>query len=418
MISALKGNIIAAPKLGELDITEKGYLVFNDGGILGVFQNLPEKYAGAEVTDFGDKLILQSFCDMHLHAPQFAMLGMGMDLPLLDWLNAYTFRTEAQFADLDYAREVYMQLAQQLVKNGTTRICMFSSVHTDATLLLMEILEQSGICGFVGKVNMDRNCPDYLAETLEQSKRETLRWLDGCARFNHIKPILTPRFTPTCSDELMAWLGQLAAERGLYVQSHMSENLAEIDWVCQLHPDCKQYWETYQKYGLFGNNTVMAHCVFSDERERAAMREHGVLVAHCADSNVNLSSGIAPVKQMLNENVRVVLGSDIAGGAQLPMLNVITMTIRASKMRRIQTGWQDNFLTVAEAYYLATTAAAQVFGAGEGFAVGDPLHAVVIDDASFAKTRPLSVRERFERGIYLADHSNICAVYSEGIRIK
>ena len=418
MISALKGNIITAPRLGELDIVENGYLVIKDECIQGAYKTLPETFQNVEVTDFTGKLILQSFCDMHLHAPQFAMLGMGLDLPLLDWLNTYTFRTEAQFADLNYAREVYTMLAQQLIKNGTTRVCMYSTVHTDTTLLLMEILEQSGICGYVGKVNMDRNCPSSLAEPLARSKSETLRWLDGCAQFNHIKPIITPRFTPTCSDELMQWLGELAAERGLRVQSHLSENLSEIDWVQKLRPDCNQYWESYETYGLFGKNTVMGHCVYSDERERKAMQERGVVVAHCADSNINLASGIAPVRQMLNEGVRVVLGSDIAGGAQLPMLNVITMTIRASKMRRIQTGWQDEFLSVEEAYYLATTSGAQVMGAGAGFAAGDKLHALVIDDASFAKTRPLTVQERFERAIYLADHSNICAVYSEGIRIK
>ena len=404
--------------MGELDIVENGCLVMEDERILGVFPELPDAFAGAEITDWGDRLILQSFCDMHLHAPQFAMLGMGMDLPLLDWLNAYTFRTEAQFSDISYAREVYSQLAQKLVKNGTTRVSMYSSIHTDATLLLMEILEQSGICGYVGKVNMDRNCPDYILEPLEKSKSETLRWLDGCTQFNHIKPILTPRFTPTCSNELMKWLGEIAAERGLPVQSHLSENLAEMDWVRELHPDCRQYWETYDKYGLFKNGTLMGHCVYSDEKERRAMRERGVIAIHCADSNINLASGIAPVRQMLNEGLHVALGTDIAGGAQLPMLDVIAMTIRASKMRRVQTGWQDEFLTVAEAYYLATSAGAQIFGAGTGFAKGDRLHALVIDDTNFAKTRPLSVRERFERCIYLADQGNICAVYSEGIRVK
>src|SRR5699024_4873721 len=154
------------------------------------------------------------------------MLGMGMDLPLLEWLNAYTFQTEERFADLDYARRVYRRLAEELIANGTTRVVMFSSRHADATLVLMEELERAGVCGCVGKVNMDRNS-GVAQEATEASMAETLWWLDGC-RFDHVKPILTPRFTPSCSDELMAFLGRLARERDLPVQSHLSENLDEV----------------------------------------------------------------------------------------------------------------------------------------------------------------------------------------------
>ena len=103
--------------------------------------------------DYGDCLIVQSFADLHLHAPQYPMLGMGMDLPLLDWLNAYAFPTEARFAEPDYARTVYRQLAGELASHGTTRVCMFSSFHTDATLILMDELEKAGITGYVGKVS-------------------------------------------------------------------------------------------------------------------------------------------------------------------------------------------------------------------------------------------------------------------------
>ena len=147
-ITILKGNIISAPELGKLDITEKGYLVAEDGIIAGVFAQLPEQYAGAPVEDFGDALILQSFADLHLHAPQYPMLGTGMDLPLLDWLNAYAFPTEARFADPAYAREIYRRLAQELIAGGTTRVCMFSSLHTDATLILMAELEKAGVIGY------------------------------------------------------------------------------------------------------------------------------------------------------------------------------------------------------------------------------------------------------------------------------
>ena len=415
MKEILKGHIIHAPSLGALEIIENGCLVLRDGVIEGIYDVLPAEHSDGAVHDYGDKLIMQSFADMHLHAPQYPMLGMGMDLPLLQWLSTYTFPTEARFADSGYARTVYHRLANDLITNGTTRVCMFSSLHADATLVLMEELERAGVTGYVGKVNMDRNGAEgILQETTEESIAETVRWLKGCT-FKHVKPILTPRFTPSCTDKLMAELGKIKVERGLYVQSHLSESHAEMAWVRELHPHCERYWETYHKFGLWDDHTVMAHCVYSDEEERRAMREHNVLAVHCGDSNINISSGICPVRQLLNEGVWVSLGSDIAGGAQLPMYRVITTTIRTSKVRQIMDNWKTPFLTVPEGYYLGTTAGHRYFGAGDGFAKGDALHAIVVDDSDFpAPARLLSVNERFERAIYLMERRNLKAVWSEG----
>lgn len=377
----LKGNLVSAPALGKLEIVEHGCLVLHDDGSIQSVEKAVPQNADAEVIDYGDSLIMPSFVDMHLHAPQYPMLGMGMDLPLIDWLNTYTFKTEARFEDNDYARRIYKKLASDLITSGTTRVCMFSSLHTDATLILMEELEKAGVTGYVGKVNMDRNGSPELQETTEQSKRETLRWLDACGRFKTVKPILTPRFTPSCTDELMSWLGKLAAERGLYVQSHLSENKGEIAWVKELCPDCAQYWESYDRAGLWRDHTVMAHCVHSDEREG------------------NL----------------VTLGSDIAGGALLAMNKVITMSIRASKFRHMQSDGKDEFLTVEESYYLGSSAGHEYFGGHGGFVPGDYIHAIVVDDADFTEAAHLlTVRERFERAIYMMHRHNIVSVWSEG----
>ena len=417
-VKILQGNIVYAPKLGELITLPHGALVLDDGGVLRDVLPAAPTAADAEIIDWGDALLMPSFVDMHLHAPQYPMLGMGMDLPLMDWLNTYTFKTEARFADTDYARRTYRRLARDLITGGTTRVCMFSSLHTDATLILMEELERSGVTGYVGKVNMDRNSGDVLRETTEESKRETLRWLDECAQFRSVRPILTPRFTPSCTDDLMAWLGRLAEERGLYVQSHLSENGGEIALVKELHPDCRQYWETYAKYGLWKDHTVMAHCVHSDAREREALLRGNVAVAHCAGSNINICSGVAPVRTMLDEGVWVTLGSDIAGGAILAMNHVIAMSIRASKILHMQSDGEASFLTVDEAYYLGSTAGHRYFGADGGFAVGQPLHAIAVDDSGFAEpVRELSLRERFERSIYLMDKNAVRAVWSEGRRV-
>lgn len=412
----IKGNIISSPEFGKAEITENGFLVAENGKIKGIYQKLPQEYEESAVEDYGDALVMQSFADMHLHAPQYPMLGMGMDMPLLEWLNTYTFPTEACFKDNEFARKTYHRLAGELAAKGTTRVCMFSSIHREATLILMEELENAGITGYVGKVNMDRNGGENYQENTEESIAETVKWLEGC-NFEHIKPMITPRFTPSCSNELMQELGRIAKEKNLPIQSHLSENTGELSLVKDLHPDCSRYWESYQKYGLWNDRTLMAHCVWSDEQERKAIKDAGVWVVHCASSNENLVSGYAPVRVMLNEGVNVVLGSDIAGGDHLSMFKNITAAIRASKARRIMDDWQTDFLSVEEAFYLGTSAAAPFFGEKPGFAPGNMLHAIVVKDETLPMVRPLSVQERFERCIYRREHGAMLAVYSEGKKI-
>ncbi len=417
MVQIIKGNIIQAKELGKLDCLPNGYLVTEDGVIRAVSQTLPQEYAGLPVTDYGDQLILQSFADMHLHGAQYPMLGNGLDLPLLDWLNSYAFPTESRFQDEDYARMVYRKLVRELLDNGTTRVVMFASLHAEGTLILMEEMEKAGLTGYVGKVNMDRNNAPELNETTEESKASTLRWLDGCKQFKNVKPILTPRFTPSCTDELMTWLGETAKERNLYVHSHISENNKEIELVGQLHPDCKQYWETYAKFGLWKDHTVMAHCIYSDERERKAMKDHNVLAVHCPSSNNNICSGVAPVRIMLEEGVWVALGSDISGGSQLSMMEVMQQTVVTSKFRCMKDG--DRPLDAAEAYYLATSAGHKYFGDQPGFAPGNPLHAVVVDDSTVGVPgEQLTLPQRLERLLYRAKAEHITTVYSQGRKVK
>ncbi len=408
----IKGNIIEAKELGKLNTLKGGCIILSDDGIIeDVAEKIPQGFSG-DITDYGDALILQSFCDMHLHAPQFPMLGMGMDRFLLDWLKTYAFPTEAAFSDTSYARTVYSQLADTLIKNGTTRVSMFSSLHTDSTLILMKELEKRGISGYVGKVNMDRNGGENLEETTEESKIETLRWLERCSDFKLIKPIITPRFTPSCTDELMAWLGKLGEERNLPVQSHLSENASEIRWVRELHPDCQRYWETYNKYGLFKEKTLMAHCVHCDDVELEAIREHGAVAVHCASSNCNLMSGTAPVRHMLDMGVNVTLGSDIAGGSEIAMYRVLATTIAASKFRRMADNYLIDALTLPEAYYLSTSAGHVYFGDKPGFAKGNRLNAIVVDDSHFSPSkRELTLPERLEKAVYQMDDRAIKAVY-------
>lgn len=238
---ALKGNLLYTPACGQLEQHPQSYLVCENGQVAGIFAQLPERYQGIPVDDYGDKLILPGLVDLHVHASQYAYRGLGMDMELLEWLECNAFPEESKFADLAYARQAYGIFTDELTRSATTRACIFATLHRPATLVLMELLDRAGLPCFVGKVNMDRNSPDILRETTEQSLEETRLWLEQSGDFTHVRPMLTPRFIPSCTDELMDGLGRLQREFGVAMQSHLSENLSEIQWVSQLCPDTAFY---------------------------------------------------------------------------------------------------------------------------------------------------------------------------------
>ena len=412
-VTVIQGTIVSAPSLGTLESVEDGFLVAEGGRIAGVWPLLPERFWSVPIEDHRGELIVQAPVDLHLHAPQWPMIGSGADLDLLDWLERYTYPTEARCADAAWARQTAGGLARELVENGTTRACIFSSGHREATRILMEELEWKGITAYVGLVSMDRNCGP-LTQTTRRCIADVRQWLDECGGFPHVWPILTPRFVPACTDALMETLGELSSSRGLAVQSHLSESQEEVRWVRRLAPG-RAYWEVYAERGLWHGRTVMAHCVWSDRRERRAIAESGVTVAHCPSSNLALCSGIAEVRTMLDEGLKVGLGTDIGAGDTLSMFDAAGDAVRASKTRLIMDGSRP--LTAAEAWYLATSAGAAFFGASPGFAPGDPLHAVALDDRELPSPRPLTPEERLERAFYRRQEGAVRAVWSEGRKI-
>ena len=415
---ALRGNVIYTPECGRLELHPHSFLVCEEGKVAGVFPTLPERWQEIPVEDFGDRLILPGLVDLHVHASQYAYRGLGMDMELLDWLEQNAFPEESRFADLAYARRAYEIFAGELVKSATTRACIFATLHRPATLVLMELLEKAGLPCYVGRVNMDRNSPDTLRETTEQSLAETRLWLEQSKDFAKVRPMLTPRFVPSCTDELMHGLGQLQREFGTAMQSHLSENLSEIQWVSQLCPNTRFYGEAYAQAGLFGGDcpTVMAHCVWSGAEERALMKQNGVFIAHCPQSNMNVSSGIAPIKSYLAEGQRVGLGSDVAGGAHLSIFRAMTDAIQCSKLRWRLVDQQTPALTLPEAFYMATKGGGAFFGKVGSFEPGYELDAIVMDDSALPTTRDCTLEERLERVVYLSD-GRPCAKYAAGCRL-
>lgn len=418
----LKGNIVYSKSLAELEVCENGYLVYQDGVVKGVYPELPEEYRNEEIEDYGDKLIIPGLVDLHVHAPQYAFRGLGMDMELLDWLETNTFPEEAKMQDLLYAKNAYQIFVDNLKKSATTRACIFATVHRSATNLLMSMLEASGLATMVGKVNMDRNCPDYLKEEdSEWSAWETVEWIKDIkhSKLKNTLPILTPRFIPSCTDELMEKLKMVQMRYDLPVQSHLSENPGEIEWVKELCPWSEFYGDAYDVFGLFGVDckTVMAHCVYSSDAEIERIKENGVYVAHCPESNINLSSGIAPIRRYLDEGIHVGLGSDVAAGSTENMFTAMAYAIQASKMYWRLKDDTKKPLTAEEVFYLATKGGGEFFGKVGSFEEGYEMDAVVLDDSRLEHPQEMTVKQRLERMIYFSDDREISAKYVKGRKI-
>lgn len=402
----LKGNICWNTSKTEVTCVEGGRAVCVDGACAGVWRpgELPADYAALPVVDCGDALVVPGMTDLHTHAPQYAFRGLGMDRELLDWLNIYAFPEEARYRDLAYAERAYAAFADNLRRSATCRAVVFGTIHVPATRLLMAKLEATELVSYVGKVNMDRNAPLSLVETSAASAAATRRWLaDVAGAYERTRPILTPRFTPSVTDGLMKDLGWIREEFGVPVQSHLSENQSEVEWVRKLCPWAGCYGEAYDRFGLLGPSTVMAHCVYSGEEETELLRRTGTFVAHCPQSNAQLASGIAPVRRYLDLGMSVGLGTDVAGGASLSMWRAMSDAVAASKLRwrLVDAGLAP--LTWQEALWLATVGGGSFFGFVGKFEEGYEFDALVVDDSALAGPGDLTPLERLERCVYLAD---------------
>lgn len=419
----LKGNLCYSTERSTIQVVEQGYLVCEDGRSAGVYEQLPLKYQDYPVRDCGDRLVIPGLVDLHIHGSQYAFRGLGMDMELLEWLNTHTFPEEAKYRDLKYAREAYDIFVEDLKNSGTTRACIFATVHLPATEYLMDRLEESGLITMVGKVNMDRNTPDYLAEeSAEASAADTVRWLEETSgRYRRTRPILTPRFIPSVSDGLMERLKKIREYYKIPVQSHLSENPGEVAWVKELCPWARFYGDAYDHFGMFGGGedcrTVMAHCVYSGEEERRLMKERGVFVAHCPQSNTNLASGIAPVRQFLDEGIHVGLGSDVAGGFTPSIFRAMSDAVQVSKLYWRMADESKKPLTVEEAFYLGTKGGGSFFGQVGSFEKGYEFDALILDDSGLLHPQSLTVRERLERFIYLSDERHITGKYIGGRKL-
>jgi len=437
MQKILKGNIIFTKEKNQFEIYEHGYIVVENGKVILVTNELPVMYKDIPVDDMEDQLIIPGFVDLHVHAPQWLNTGIGYSKELIPWLNEYTFPLESAFIDLEFAEEHYKDFIHDLWEVGTTRACIFATRHKPATKLLIKLLKESGLGAYVGKVNMDRNSSSELIETTEQSIADTIELLQEdsslygkqTSNTNDSTPvspndlplvqyILTPRFVPSTTPTLMQALGEIAQKYQLPVQSHLSENRGEVAWVKELHPDIPSFTEVYDFYGLLQpSRTIMAHCIYNTDTEVKLLKRKNIFVAHCPQSNFNLTSGIMPLRKYLNDKISIGLGSDVGGGHVLNMTQHIIASINASKMYYVD-HQEYAPITISEAFYLATKGGGSFFGNVGSFEEGYDFDALVINDNSLQKNGTLSLVERLEKYIYTGSSQSIFKRFVRGIEIR
>ncbi|TCK97760.1 guanine deaminase [Natranaerovirga hydrolytica] len=415
-IKILKGDIAFTKSPDEVTTYKNGYLVIKDKKILGIYETIPESFQKISIDDYTDQLIIPGFVDLHVHAPQLDQVGLGLDKELMDWLDVYTFKLESRFQDMDYAKEVYNRFVDQLANNGTTRSCIFATIHKESTQLLFERLKEKGLGAYVGKVNMDANGAKYLQESTKESIEDTREIILKYSNDPLVKPIITPRFAPNCTRALLKALGQLANQHNVPVQSHLSENKKEIQWVKKLFPEATSYGDVYNHYGLFGQTpTLMAHGIYLEEEELKLLEKQDVTIVHCPDSNMNIASGMMPARRYLDRGIKIGLGSDVGGGHLLSMSQTIVRAIQNSKMLQTLTG--EKALTMSEAFYMATKGGGKFFGKVGSFETGYTFDGLIIDDEKWTKER-LTIEERLNRFIYVGDDRNIIIRYINGVDIN
>lgn len=413
-MNILHGNILFSRSREELAVHEDSYLVVDNGTVEGIYPVLPEQYRGAEIIDYGSGVIIPAFSDLHVHASQYVERGLGMDMLLSDWLNQYTFPQESRFADIEYARPIYDAFIDEMIRHGTFHACIFATIHREATSYLIRRMEERGLYGFVGKVNMNMASPDYLCETVEESLLETERFLDEFKNHRTTKPILTPRFAPTCSEELMKGLGELGKKYHVGLQTHVVESRWEAQEALRVFPGYTCDAEIYERAGLMDNGPVVAaHFIFPSEEDIRILNRHGGTAVHCPDATTNIIAGIMGVAALQRQDVGISLGTDIGGGHSPGIYTQIARAVQLSKLKWFYEPEDNQPIPFTNAFYLATRAGGSMFGKVGSFEKGYVFNALVIDGMA-DRNIPLTPTQTIERFCYIGGPDNIRARYLNG----
>ncbi len=429
----LFGTALHTPEPGRLEALENRLIVVDDQGVIEDIR--PGDPADADIRLEPGQFLLPGLVDLHIHAPQWPQLGKALDVPLEIWLQRYTFPLESRYADVTYAESVWRSMIEGLLANGTTTALYFATIHLPASQRLAELCLDYGQRALVGRVAMDHpeQCPDgYRDASPELAEAETRAFIDhvrGLAgnQSGLVLPVITPRFIPSCTDELLHRLGRLAAETGCHVQTHCSES----DWE---HDHVKQRCGVSDsvalgRFGLLSRRTVLAHGNFIDEGDRALIKRAGAAIAHCPLSNVYFSDAVFPLRQALDEGLHVGLGSDVAGGASPSILASARHAVIASRtlesgvdplLPRGERGRPGSRIDALEAFWLATAGGGISLDLPIGlFKPGYQLDALLVDVNSgdmtlYPEDSPADILHKI---VYLGGRANIRRVWVAGRQV-
>jgi len=305
-----------------------------------------------EVVHYRDALLMPGFIDTHIHFPQTGMVASYGE-QLLDWLNNYTFPCEAQFADKAHADQVAELFLGELLRNGTTTALVFGSVHPQSVDSLFEAAQRLRLRLIAGKVMMDRNAPDYLTDTPQSSYNDSKALIQRWHGRDRLHYAVTPRFAPTSTPEQLTQAGRLLQEfPDVYLQTHISENLQEVEWVKALFPERRHYLDVYDHYRLLGERSVLAHGVHLCDEECQRLAETGSAIAFCPTSNLFLGSGLFNLPQAERFKVNVGLGTDVGGGTSFSLLQTLNEAYKVLQL-------QGEKLSPFKSLYLATLGGAR-----------------------------------------------------------
>ncbi len=310
----IKTNILTLKNKNELIYKKDVFLVIKAGVITNILDTYKNHYL-----DFSHQLALPGFIDTHTHIAQHDIMGKYKP-DLLDWLNCYTFPEESKFNHSDYAKSICSRFYLNALSHGTTCVTAYMTIHKEACNIAFETAKKMGVRAFIGKVMMDCNCPDFLEENTEQSLEESIelyhKWHQNTPLLSYI---FSPRFAPVCSLELMQKTGRFIQDHEAYLQTHLSENSNEINWIKSLYPQFKSYTDIYYQTGLMGKKSIFGHSIHLTADEIALFKKTESKIAHCPDSNFYLRSGEFDLFGIDQEQIDFALASDIGAGTSLSM---------------------------------------------------------------------------------------------------
>ena len=348
------GNPFTAPWQEVVRVNSQGAVAVSSGLIvdIGDATEMKAAYPRADVTDYGDRMICPGFIDAHVHYPQTAMIA-SWGKQLIDWLNTYTFPEEMRLADPDYANRIAERYFDLTLAAGTTTVCSFTTIHPHSVTSFFEAAETRGLRTVAGKTCMDRNAPGGLQDTAQSAYDDSKILLSEWHGRGRASYAITPRFSPTSTPEQLEALGALWTENpGCLMQTHLSEQLPEIDWVASLFPQARDYLDTYETFGLLGERGLYGHAIHLETREIDRISETGAALVHCPTSNAFIGSGLMDVAGLAARGINLGLATDTGGGSSFSMLRTMAAAYEIAQLRGVA-------LHPAQLLWLATAGSAR-----------------------------------------------------------